>query len=164
MLRAQLGPFGLPQHLCHHCHPQNKTKYGSVTGESVLPQKKQRQSMNTMNTICRLSSHPPPYPSNYRRRVAQARPTSPHGDAPCSTVLFWLNLEEDCVGHLLFCCFLLSFSGFSLEKDCTGGMPTGKQGFFRRRADFALRWHQGQRWQLKRNYDLQDLVWTIPCH
>jgi hypothetical protein len=86
------------------------------------------------------------------------------GEAPCSTVLFWLTPEEGCIGQLCFCCFLLSLSGFSLEEDCTGSTPTGKRGFFRRRADLALRWHQGQCWQLKRNYDLQDLVWTILCH
>ncbi len=48
------------------------------------------------------------------------------GDAPCFTVLFWLTLEEDQVGHLRFCCFLLSLSGFCLEEDCTGGTPMEK--------------------------------------
>ncbi len=137
-------------------------------GISTSSQKNQQQSMNKMNTICHLSSHPLPYPSNYQRRVAQARPNLPPwgggGDTPCSAVLFWLTPEEDCVGQLHFYCFLLSLSGFYLEEDCTGSTPTRIQGFFRQRADFALGWHQGQRWQLKRIYDLQDLVWMIPCH
>ncbi len=165
-------PCGLPQPLCHRCPPQNKTKYGSVTGESVLPPKKPTTTINEHNEhhlpfVLSLSALPLQLPEEGCAGTSQLPPVGGGGGwwrAMFHGPFLDITPEEDCVGQLWFCCFLLSLSGFSLEEDCTGGMPTGKWGFFRRCADLALRWHQGQRWQLKRNYDLQDLVWMILCH
>ncbi len=163
-------PCSLPQPLCHCLSsPAKQDKiWFCYRGISTSSKKTNNNPWTqwTPSAICPLTLclTPPTTGEGLCRHV----PTSPRGggvgDAPCSTGLFWLTPEEDCVGQLCFCYFLLSLSGFSLEEDCTGGTPTGKWGFFRQCADLALRWHQGQCWQSKRNYDLQDLVWTIPCH
>jgi hypothetical protein len=147
------------------------TKYGFATGESLIPPKKQQQinEHNEHHLLFVLAPSALPLHLQEKRCTGTSQPSPVggggawFGDVPCSNVFFWITPDEDQVGHLHFYCFLLSLSGISLEEDCTGSMPTETEVFFRQHADLALRWHEGQCWQLKRNYDLQDLVWMIPC-